>query len=1129
MSEWRIWVMGDLQFMQEMLNGLAMIVGDAGFMEAVAIAFMVGAFIAAFGSIFSGNNQMPIGWAVGAGLLVAMGFSTTTTVHLEDARTNQFATVDNVPIAPAVAGSFTSHLGYYFTETFEQVFSYPSMTDAGLLSPMKGLQKTYGIDYREAGHKNGNADFAGSIVNYLASCTLRAVRVGDKTASELRNAANLWKEMRWQEANSEQNVEIQLDNGRQTEPCSTSNGNDDAHTILTNYRDNEFQDDFQGYLSDLMASTESDSNSGYSAGQPNGRQAIRDAIRPMLSGTGASVAPMVHANNMALMNLMPEAMRHYSGNLNQNIQEMGAGFQAPAQRNYQWAAEGSIFQDTVLPMLTFMEAFVYAIAPFAAVALAIGPAGAGIVGKYGLTALWIQSWMPVFAVINLYYMVILERFGSQLISSANQSNAVAPSSIRGTLSSQAQIQDWISTAGLLQASVPGLTMLIIYGTSVSAAHMSSRLNAGENIDPNATQRTQDVAGGSPAFDSLGAAMTQNRGNTSVGAGVGTGTSMGASTALGNAVSARQTQMSQQQEKTTEAAQSVFSNAWSHSQSASQGQGLRERTQAVNGRTESVMDSYSHNIASELTEKGQVSENLQAATKAGLGLSIGGSTGISGELQNQYDIGADKANQIADKVSETTQNNDEFKADFSEAVSHDVEHGTEETFAKQAGKSEQQTLSQESSRMESVEQSYNKTEELASQLEGQREYSGQELAHMVKANPNGGISAFNDSAGQIINGYDSQTDADLTQQRDARSQMIQEVNPGMSNDEAKAVANAEVLSGVPGSAADDLAPGDRAKMASAGGQLINDATMGQQMKPGSAYTGSSTVNEAQENTPDDLNGPTNVGDELPDQRPGTTQESVNQGRESVAEQATDSGQVNSHNEQGREAVNDQQGANRGRGNEQQREQARENIQTIRNGFDSTAGEAAMGYSQVVNRISPDGEISQEQLQNKGEEKLVSIARGLADGETLQNAVSEEAMGALQHFDEHTENIKQEYGVGNQTARLMAYEELGAVYGEEAMAQAVGLEQGRTDRAEQIATQDIRDSLTEGMSDTQVGGISTAAHMNGGEKEALMQNVATLDGNFGGGAPDARSDVNHFKQAFGQFNKEQAEITNPRLRQ
>ena len=1119
MNGWRIWVMGDLQFMQEILNGLAMVTGDAGFMEAVAIGFMIGAFVASFGAIFSGDNQIPVGWAVGAGLLFAMGFGTTTTVQLEDARTNQFAVVDNVPMAPAVAGSITSHLGYYFTETFEQVFSHPSMLESGLLSPMKGLQKTYAIDYRDAGHENSGADFTGSVINYLSNCTLRAVRVGDKTASELRNAPNLWQEMRWQEANKEQKVEITLDNGRQTESCSTSGGNPDAHTKLTSYRDNQFRDDFQGYLSDLMASAEQGPNSGYTPAQTNGREAIRDSIAPLLSGTGATVDSMVHAHNMALMNIVPEATRRYSGKLNQNIQEMGVGFQTPAQRNYQWSAEGSIFQDTVLPLLTFMEGFVYAIAPFAALALSLGPAGASLVGKYGLTALWIQSWMPVFAVINVYYMVILERFGSQLITPANQSNAVAPSSIRGTLSSQAQIQDWLSTAGLLQASVPGLTMLLIYGTSVSASHLSSRLHAGENVDASATKRTQDVAQGSPAFDSLGDATTQNRGNTSVGAGVGTGTTVSAASAFATSASAQKNQQSQQQERTTESAQAVFSSAYSHSQSAEQGQGLRERTQAVNGQTEQVMDQYAQNIASSVSETGKVSDNLQAATKAGLGISVAGGTGISSELQNTDDIGEEQANAIESRVQETTQNSESFNADFSEAVAHDVEYGTEETFAKQAQQSEQQTLAQENSRLESVSESYSETEEQAARYEGSRQYNGQDFANTVKKNDNGGIESFNTSAGEILQRYEDK--ANLTQQRDDRTAHIQEVNPAMSNAESKAVANAEILSGVPGSAADDLDAGARGQLTSAGGELINDATMGQEMDPGGDYAGRTGIGNAAERTPDggDGLGPNTgrVEEEMPDQQPGTTRQAVNDGREAVGEQASDSSRVDIHNREGNSDVDGQQEENRQQARQHQQERARESLDKKVNAYDSTAGTIAMGSSQVMGRISPDGDVGADHLGREGADKMESIAQTMVgEGRGLQYAVNTEAMGALQHFDEYTENIKQEYGVGDQSARLMAYEELSAVYGEAGMAQAVGMEQGRMGQGDQIATQDIRDSLTEGMSETKVQGIATAANMSGGEKASMMRDVATMDGNFGDGVPDSAStDSDHFEQAFGRF--------------
>lgn len=76
--------------------------------------------------------------------------------------------------------------------------------------------------------------------------------------------------------------------------------------------------------------------------------------------------------------------------------------QAAQQRNAQWAAEQTLFTRIVRPMMTFFEGLIFAITPLMAFTIALGPAGIAMTGKYLLFALWIQLWMPILAIINLY-------------------------------------------------------------------------------------------------------------------------------------------------------------------------------------------------------------------------------------------------------------------------------------------------------------------------------------------------------------------------------------------------------------------------------------------------------------------------------------------------------------------------------------------------------------------------------------------------------------------------------------------------------------------------------------------------------------------------------------------------------
>ncbi len=89
----------------------------------------------------------------------------------------------------------------------------------------------------------------------------------------------------------------------------------------------------------------------------------------------------------------------------QDLRDYGSALmvnQAIQQRNTQWAAEQSMFMTVVRPMLTFFEGFIYAITPIIAFIIVMGSFGLQLAGKYVQTILWIQLWMPVLSIINLF-------------------------------------------------------------------------------------------------------------------------------------------------------------------------------------------------------------------------------------------------------------------------------------------------------------------------------------------------------------------------------------------------------------------------------------------------------------------------------------------------------------------------------------------------------------------------------------------------------------------------------------------------------------------------------------------------------------------------------------------------------
>lgn len=102
---------GDAQFLSQVLNAVAMIIGTNDFVQLVSIGLLLGAIIVVLQGLFRGAREIPwhqllLGW-----ILYACMFVPTTTVIVEDAYTGKAYSVDNVPIGVAFAGSMISNVG----------------------------------------------------------------------------------------------------------------------------------------------------------------------------------------------------------------------------------------------------------------------------------------------------------------------------------------------------------------------------------------------------------------------------------------------------------------------------------------------------------------------------------------------------------------------------------------------------------------------------------------------------------------------------------------------------------------------------------------------------------------------------------------------------------------------------------------------------------------------------------------------------------------------------------------------------------------------------------------------------------------------------------------------------------
>ena len=146
--------------------------------------------------------------------------------------------------------------------------------------------------------------------------------------------------------------------------------------------------------------------------------------------------------------------------------------QALQQRNYQWVSEQSLWATVVMPLMTFFEGFVYAITPFCAMLFFYGTFGLGLIGKYLQTLFWINLWMPIMAICNLYIS----------LSVSGQLQGINLGSMDGVSTAISTLQNQIATGGMLMTATPLLALMVVTGSTYAFTTLASRLNGGDHVD-----------------------------------------------------------------------------------------------------------------------------------------------------------------------------------------------------------------------------------------------------------------------------------------------------------------------------------------------------------------------------------------------------------------------------------------------------------------------------------------------------------------------------------------------------------------------------------------------------------------------------------------------------------------------
>ena len=500
--EFDIYSIGDARFLAETLRATTNILARGDMTVLVAIALLIGAVWVVVQGALGGAKEIKFQNVLIAWIMYAVFFG------VKADRVNVWAVdnltlhqVDEVPMGLAFSGMVINRIGVTMARWFDQEYSTPSASD-GFISGTYGtnvaLQALYemrGMDFNSAGISPAVRE---SLSNYFVECTVMGSIIPMVTSSgEMKPAINVknlmrtefaWDAMQWN--NNVYQTKVAITDPTTADPlkvkyrvegCGTAI-NTINNEVLTDLETNSKRSfvhagamlicKISGALCDTVT-------------QGNGRPDY-DRVEITFRDIGQAIIGVSLDLDKALINriVWAAAISAYndgslpSGNLalNSTLAE------ASSKMTLTQAMQASMFERIMRPLMTFFEALMFVAAPFMALLMALGSGGLMMIGKYLQFAFWVQLWHPVFAVSSMFVQMGIQGTFTRMreLAGGAEFNIM---SIQNQPAIFDEVAHWISTGAMLQSATPAVTLMLMYGTSVTASSLASRFDTSKFAEP----------------------------------------------------------------------------------------------------------------------------------------------------------------------------------------------------------------------------------------------------------------------------------------------------------------------------------------------------------------------------------------------------------------------------------------------------------------------------------------------------------------------------------------------------------------------------------------------------------------------------------------------------------------------
>ena len=402
----------------KVLNGVKMIFDSSLTTDLMHLMTFVGLAWAAFQGAQQNSWTPKLSWLIKYVLITSLFITPTATLVVSDSVTGYRKSVDGLPIGLVLPASVFSSIGFGITQLFDQAFS---TVDGNVAYHKYGQSFGAALISQSRNFKIQDSGFRENMESFIDNCMLYDVMVGRKyNASELKDSDNIWNLVSRNASNirmmnyRDENKSL----GRKLVSCKEGVG------LLNNY-----------WVKDINKLGERFGSTIFGKYGSQMGQAISNSNQQVLGKSflaNVNVVSQLYGNTGDASKTLKQIMMI---NAVADIPLSYGAVRAKQQQQESWLISGQLAREILPTLHAIFAALIYASFTLI-IGMLVLPNGFRTLANYFGLLIWIETWPPLFAVINLLTNISSKTYGgdftgitmnsaSQIISHNNNISVVA--------------------------------------------------------------------------------------------------------------------------------------------------------------------------------------------------------------------------------------------------------------------------------------------------------------------------------------------------------------------------------------------------------------------------------------------------------------------------------------------------------------------------------------------------------------------------------------------------------------------------------------------------------------------------------------------------------------------------------